>query len=154
MNISGALEKILLTEPSLYEEDSYYFLAFYQAYKDWLIYDSKEIGISGVKALVDTFVSFHGKIPFPSLISDNFEKDQIVPKFWSAVPLGIFKYKMIESGTYHLLDSVKPVPGFLVEGAYWDNGFFYIVKNDDNIIEIKLFIDRETKSIHGYPSSI
>lgn len=135
----------------LYEDESYFFLQDYQKIKKWFIYDSNKIDISTVKALVDKFVSFHGKIPFSTEVSQHFTKDQLVSRYWSTVPLGTFSYKMLSNGFYHLIDSVKDIPGYLVQGAYWDNGFVYMVKDKLEIIEIKLFIDHETKNIHAYP---
>jgi hypothetical protein len=141
MVTNSALEKISLMEASLYEEDSFQFLAFYQSYKNWFVYDSKEIGISSSKALANNFISFHGKIPFPNFVSES-----------SAVPLGVFRYKMLETGACYLIDSAKDMLGYIVEGVYWDNGFVYLVRDKSEIIQIKLFIDEETKAIHGYPS--
>jgi hypothetical protein len=152
MVTNSALEKISLMEASWYEEDSFQFLAFYQSYKNWFVYDSKEIGISSSKALANNFISFHGKIPFPNFVSESFDKDQISAKFWSAVPLGVFRYKMLETGACYLIDSAKDMLGYIVEGVYWDNGFVYLVRDKSEIIQIKLFIDEETKAIHGYPS--
>lgn len=135
----------------LFEEDSYFFLQEYQNIKKWFIYDSKEMDISSVKALVDQFVSFHGKIPFSTDVTQHFSKDQLSSRYWSAVPIGTFSYKMLASGLYYLIDSVKEVPGYLVQGAYWDNGFVYMVKDKTEVLQIKLFIDEETKNIHAYP---
>jgi hypothetical protein len=135
----------------LFEEDSYFFLQEYQNVKKWYIYDSKEIDISVVKALVNQFVSFHAKIPFSSDVTQYFLKDQISSRYWSTVPIGTFAYKMISNGYFYLVDSIKEVPGYLVQGAYWDNGFVYMVKDKTEVLQIKLFIDEETKNIHAYP---
>lgn len=135
----------------LFEEDSYVFLQEYQITKKWFVYDSKELDISTVKALVDQFVSFHGKIPFSTEITQYFSKDQLSSRYWSAVPIGTFAYKMISNGYFYLIDSVKEVPGYFVQGAYWDNGFVYMVKDKTEVLQIKLFIDEETKNIHTYP---
>lgn len=135
----------------LFEEDSYFFLQEYQNVKKWYIYDSKEMDISTIKALVNQFVSFHAKIPFSSDITQHFSKDQISSRYWSTVPIGTFSYKMTSDGFFYLIDSIKEVPGYLVQGAYWDNGFVYMVKDKTEVLQIKLFIDEETKNIHAYP---
>jgi len=135
----------------LFEEDSYVFLQEYQIIKKWFVYDSKELDISTVKALVDQFVSFHGKIPFSTDVTQYFSKDQLSSRYWSAVPIGTFGYKMTSNGYFYLIDSVKEVPGYFVQGAYWDNGFVYMVKDKTEVLQIKLFIDEETKNIHAYP---
>lgn len=147
-------EKILQNKQAgalLYEEDSYFFLQEYQLLKNWHVYDSKQGDISNVKALVNDFASFHGKIPFSTEFIKHFKKDEITQRYWSAIPLGIFCYKMLQNGYFDLLDSVKNEDGYIVHGAYWDNGFFYFVYDKNQIIQAKLFVDTETKKIHAYP---
>jgi hypothetical protein len=53
--------------------------------------------------------------------------------------------------TYSLLNDYKNTPGYIVEGMYWDNGFFYLVRDQDKIIQSKMFIDLETKQRAAYP---
>jgi len=152
--MSSFVEKLLKSSKDvsvLYEDESYFFLQYYQSSKKWFTYDSKAMDISFVKALADRFVSLHGKIPFATEVTQHFAKDQLSSGYWSVIPLGIFRYKMSDNGFYILVDSIKNPLGYLVEGAYWDNGFFYIVKDTENIIQIKLFIDQETKDIYAYP---
>ena len=143
-----------MIEPSMYEEDSYFFLQQYQYIKQWVIYDSKEMDYSFVKALVDQFTSFHGKIPFAKEVTQHFTKDQLVSRYWSAVPLGIFRYKMSSDNKFYLLDSYKENEGYIVEGCYWHNGFVYLVKDKNEIVQLKLFIDQETKQVYGYPDTL
>lgn len=152
--MTGLIEKLPKIQASLYEEESYYFLQQYQFIKKWFVYDSKEMDISFVKALVDQFSSFHGKIPFSQEVSQHFTKDQLSSRYWSAVPLGVFRYKMSAEGTFLFLDSYKKTEGYIIEGAYWDNGFFYSVRNENEFLQLKLFIDQETKEIHAYPDKM
>lgn len=151
--MTSFIEKMQSLDPSLYEDSSYYFLQHYQDVKKWYVYDSKKIDFSVTKALIDTFCSFHGKIPFAKAITQHFDKDELYPRYWSIVPLGIFRYKASSLLNYMLLDSYEKKEGWIVEGAYWDNGFFYLVKDDKSIIQLKLFIDEETKKNHAYPES-
>jgi len=58
---------------------------------------------------------------------------------------------MLSTGLPYLIDSYKDVPGYIVEGVYWVNGFVYLVKDDNSIIQIKLFVDHKTKNIQLYP---
>jgi hypothetical protein len=137
------VDSISKLDPTLYEEDSYGFLAVNQ-FSNWYIYDSDEIGLDTTKALVNNFMAFHGKIYFP-------KNQKIVDSFWSAIPLGIFRYKMLHDGTCDLVNDYRKIPGYIVEGAYWTNGFFYLVRDQDSIIQIKLFLDKDTKEIQLYP---
>lgn len=131
-------------ESTIYEEDSYYFLQYYQFHKNWHLYDSDMLGLKTVLYFIDKFSNFHGKIPFP-------DKKVIDDSYWSSVPLGIFRYKLLSDGTFGLLLKTKKTSGYIVEGAYWDNGFFYLVKDSDDIIQAKLFLDDYTKISRAYP---
>lgn len=138
------IEALSQLEASLYEEESYSFLAA-NCFADWFIYSSDELGLENTKALANNFMSLHGNILFP--------KNELAESFWSPVPLGVFRYKMLENGKPYLVDSFKHVDGYIVEGAYWANGFVYLVRDDNKIIQIKLFIDKKTKEIQLYPTS-
>lgn len=144
-NLVLNVESISVLDATLYEEDSYGFLAVNQ-FANWYVYDSDQLGLPFTKALADKFVAFHGKIYFP-------KHQQILDGFWSAIPLGILRYKMLSDGSPYLVDDYKNIPGYIVEGAYWTNGFVYLVREDKNIIQIKLFIDKETKEIQLYPNA-
>jgi hypothetical protein len=138
------LQNISFIDPTLYEEDSFQFLSFYQFYKDWIVYDSLIHQFKDVYSLTENFANFHGKIPFPENIN-------IQDSYWSLYPLGIFKYKMLDSGLpYHTMFS-NTKPGYIVVGMFWSNGFFYVVKDKEEIIQVKLFIDSQTKENHFYP---
>jgi hypothetical protein len=39
----------------------------------------------------------------------------------------------------------------LVQGAYWSNGFYYLVSHLDFIVEANLFVDLATKEQYNYP---
>jgi hypothetical protein len=145
-DIIYSVEKISELEPTLYEEDSFYFLIEAQM-SDWYVYDSDQIGLITAKTLADKFAAFHGKIYFPSYIQEQHR----VEDYWSATPLGVFRYKLLADGSYYLVKTVKPRSGYIVEGAYWVNGFIYLVRDDKEIFQIKLFMDHHTKQIQLYP---
>jgi hypothetical protein len=141
MNIS--IESLQSLDSSFFEEDSYEFLIFYQSYKEWKVYDSNEISNQVVLSLANNFMNFHGKIPFPEDILNDL--------YWSAVPINAFRYKLLQNLECGLVDPTDSQPGYIVEGVYWTNGFVYVVRDKNNIIQIKLFIDSETYTNYGYP---
>lgn len=141
--MSISIESIQSLESSFYEEDSYQFLIFYQSYKNWKIYDSKEVSYEIVLSLANNFINFHGKIPFP--------EDVLNDLYWTILPLNTFRYKLLKNFQCGLVDPIDPKPGYIVEGVSWTNGFVYLVKDQKNIIQIKLFIDSETHKNYLYP---
>lgn len=133
-------------DSSFYEEESNEFLIFYQLYKDWIIYDSFLCDPEIVLTLTENFINFHGKISFP-------ENIPLKDGYWSTVPLGVFRYRMLSDGTPHIVE-FSSKDGYIVEGMYWTNGFFYRVTDNNKTIQLKLFIDSDTKFLHGYPDLI
>lgn len=138
-----SVESVKNIESSFYEEDSYEFLIFYQSIKDWIIYDSIDLSYETVLSLTNNFINFHGKIPFPEDILQDF--------YWSAVPLGVFRYNMLEDGSCGIVTKDNSIPGLIVEGMYWFNGFYYLVRSTENILQIKLYIDSDTRQMYSYP---
>lgn len=138
-----SIESLQSIDSSFFEEDSYEFLIFYQFYKDWLVYDSKELPHELVVSLANNFMNFHGKIPFP--------EDILNDSYWSAVPLNSFRFKLLNNLICGLADPSDINPGYIVEGSCWANGFVYIVRDDRAILQVKLFIDSDTHSNYGYP---
>ena len=138
-----SIESLQSIDSSFFEEDSYEFLIFYQFYKDWLVYDSKELHHELVVSLANNFMNFHGKIPFP--------EDILNDSYWSAVPLNSFRFKLLNNLICGLADPSDINPGYIVEGSCWANGFVYIVRDDRAILQVKLFIDSDTHSNYGYP---
>lgn len=148
------VDKISSLDATLYEDDSYGFLASIQSdpIVNWYIYDSDQLGVPVVSSLANSFMAFHGKISFPLHLQNNQNYNQYTKDgYWSAVPLGVFRYKMLSDGSPYLVDTVKHVPGYIVEGVYWLNGFVYLVRDDNKIIQLKLFVDHSTKDIQLYP---
>lgn len=147
-DIIYSIEKISELEATLYEEDSHHFLVQAQM-SDWYVYDSDQIGLITAKTLADKFAAFHGNIYFPTYIHEQHKIDSY--GYWSATPLGVFRYKLLSDGSWYLVKTVKPKSGYIVEGIYWVNGFIYLVRDDKEIFQIKLFIDHHTKQIQLYP---
>jgi hypothetical protein len=137
------ITKLSLLNPTVFEEDSFTFLQYYQTVQDWYIYDSHELGLTAVTSLANNFTSFHRTVPFP--------KNPLAKDFWSTIPLGVFRYKMLADGSFYLNETVHKVPGYIVEGIYWSNGFVYVVRDGEKLIQVKLFITKETKEIQLYP---
>lgn len=103
--------------------------------------------------LADLFSMSHGRISHPE--KPDFD-------FWSIAPINVFRYKLTKDFNYDLLyypADFYIVDGYIVEGAYWSNGFIYQVRNEDlnknnylnEVLEINLFIDKKTKTIYDYP---
>lgn len=132
-------------EPTMYEEDSYYFLQHYQNFKNWHVYDSDLLGLHTVQYLAEQFATFYGKIPFPQ------DKIPIEDGFWSTIPLGFFRYKLLADGSFGDAQPYSRSIGYVVEGPYWDNGFYYVVKNQEEIIQVKFFVDSYTYRTRNYP---
>ncbi|NBP57695.1 hypothetical protein EBU71_14400 [bacterium] len=143
---NNLLESLLDNEPSFGAESSFNFLRFYQFYYDWNVYDSNTFGFENVNTLVNTFVSLHGRVNISSKENSNLS-------IYSAQPLGLFKYKMNEQNQWKELGYLNKQIGYLVEGAYWNNGFFYRVLDKNVIIESKLYIDDRTLISYSYPET-
>jgi hypothetical protein len=139
-----SVESLLNLDITLYEEDSYHFLQYYQFAKDWHVYDSDILGLYTATFMTNNFFAFHGVVPF-------LEKTDITDTFWSSLPLGIFRFKLLQDQSCGLVMEQDKTPGYVVSGAYWDNGFAYAVFNKSDIIQVKLFIDDYTKKTRHYP---
>lgn len=137
------VKKLALLEPTMFEEDSFSLLQYYQLSQDWYVYDSHELGLNTVELLANKFTAFHGTVPFP--------KNPLAKDFWSTIPLGVFRYRMLADGSPSLVDTYLDTPGYIVEGIYWGNGFVYVVRDKDQLVQIKLSISKETKEIQLYP---
>jgi hypothetical protein len=135
------LQKTSLLETSYDEEDSSYFLETIQ--KDYSIsYSSKDYSIDTISESINTFILLHATISLPN---------KGYGKFWSAKPIGSFRYILNADGSCGLCSTIKPPSGYLVQGAYWSNGFYYLVSHLDFLIEANLFIDLATKEQYNYP---
>lgn len=135
------LDRITNVESTLDEEDSWWFLSSIQAHQDWNTYSSKKYPLDVIVSTIELYVLSQAKVKIP--IDD-------MGSFWSPNPIGIFKYRMLEDGSWSSLKSITIEPGYNVQGAYWSNGFYYLVSNENFLLEANLFIDNETKEKYKY----
>lgn len=142
---SKALDLFLQGDATLGAESSCNFLSLYQYYYDWNVYDSTVHGSSVVDSLINMFISFHGRVKISSKERSNLS-------IYSPQSLGLFRYKMNAKNSWQDLGYLNKLEGFLVEGAYWNNGLFYRVV-DKSVIQSKLFVDDRTLMSYSYPST-
>lgn len=150
MELINTLDVIKNKESSFDESDSFYFLKDLQLYKNWYIYSSKDYPLISVKDMANYFCYSHGMI---SLDPKSDLTDEETNYFWSSVPLGLFRYKMLPDGSYSSVSFLNKNPGYIVEGVYWLNGFVYQVRNNDFVLEVNLYIDDKTKMRYNYPDT-
>ena len=134
------LQRTSVFESSLDEEDSHYFLSQIQQ-NNWFSYSSKSLPIEEVTAAIESYVLLHASVALPN---------NVVTKLWTPKPLGIFRYVMDSFGDWHEISEFKPFDGYLVQGAYWSNGFYYIVSYKDFLLESNLFVDIQTREQYNY----
>lgn len=140
------LHTIHLQESTLDEEDSFYFLHHYNLNKKLnYIYRYPDIDLNTIYILSSNFAFFYGRIYEKG--TNNF--------FQTNTPLNVFRYLMLEDGSWSNFYTLKKKPGYVVEGMYWSNGMMYQVredkKSDFEIYEIILSIDSLTKTMHNFP---
>jgi hypothetical protein len=123
------------------EQDSYVFLAAMQK-EPWQLYSSKNYPLDVIVELIDNYIRLQASVDLSHMG---------MPKFWSPDPVGSFRYVMDKDESFLPYFSYKPVEGFLVQGSYWSNGFYYLVSNQDFLLEANLFIDLQTKLDYNYP---
>lgn len=148
MELVNTLNFISKKEATFDEEDSFHLLKDLQFYNQWFCYSSKEYPLSYIEELSNTFCLAHGMV---SLSQDPSSIEDPSNYFWSSVPLGVFRYKMLEDGSWDNLTIFSKNKGFVVEGLYWLNGFCYLVRNNNFLLEVNLFIDKHTKIRYSYP---
>jgi predicted restriction endonuclease len=138
-------ETISEVEATISEDSSYYLHTNYEStFPFYTKYDNSKYSIDQILYLATQFSVFHSKVKLGG------ETPQSVT---SRIPIEVFRYKRLEDGSWY---SVKTAPskhkeGDIVEGAFWSNGMFYIIKRNDSIIEAALYIDQYTKDYYKYP---
>jgi predicted restriction endonuclease len=138
-------ETISDVEATISEDSSHYLHTNYEAtFPFYTKYDNSKYTIDQVVYLATQFSIFHSKVKLGG------DTPQSVT---SRIPIEVFRYKRLEDGSWY---SVKTAPskykeGDIVEGAFWSNGMFYIVKKNTSIIEAALYIDQYTKDYYKYP---
>lgn len=138
--MTDIVKRTLALEASMDPEDSHFFLSKLQ-HQSWYRYSSQDMSIDDVVAAIQSYVLFHAAVSFP---------EKLISKFWTPTPIGTFRYVMDSNGHWHELSEFNPYPGYLVQGCYWTNGFYYIVSNGDFLLEANLFVDKQTKEQYNY----
>jgi hypothetical protein len=142
---SNVFKDISSLNASFGAESSYYFLSLYQYHYNWNVYDSDVLGVDIVDKLTTLFTTLHAKVNISS-------QENSLLSMWSADPLGVFRYRMNSSNYWQEIGYLHKIVGYIVEGAYWNNGFFYRVVGKD-VIQIKLYIDDATMIGYSYPEA-
>jgi hypothetical protein len=145
-SIAGLLDSFFEKESTMDAEFSYTFLRMYQFYLNWNVYDSDKIGLGTTHKLSSLFCSLHGKIAVSS------EKKSGLMS-WSGDPLGFFRYRMDSSNNWLEISYLNKFKGYIVEGGYWSNGLVYRVRENDVVLQMKLFVDDFTVSGYYYPET-
>jgi hypothetical protein len=134
------LQKTSILDSSFDEEDSHFFLQLLIK-KNWNCYSSRNIAIEEVTSAIDSFILLHASVDMP---------DKLGIKVWTPKPVGAFRYCMDADLNWHHVLEINPFDGYLVQGAYWSNGFYYIVSYQDFLLEANLYVDDRTKEQYNY----
>jgi hypothetical protein len=135
------LQKTSIIESSYDEEDSHYFLENIQKDQSWYLYSSRDYSIDQITSAIESFITLQATVKL---------KNELFNNFWTPKPIGAFRYKMTNDNSWAEISKLDPNLGFLVQGAYWSNGFYYLVSNDDFLLEANLFVDLFTKEQYNY----
>lgn len=141
-----SLQSLPHFESTLDESDSYYFLAqYFQEKVLHFIYRYPAYSYDDIANLVNNFTFFCSKV-----------KDTQTGKSYSSnIPVGFFRYILLEDMTWAPYYAVRRKPGYVVEGAYWSNGMFYQVREDKDkdfeVYEVTLMIDPLTQKMYSFP---
>jgi hypothetical protein len=145
-NAAYTLHTIHLHDATLDEEDSWLFLQHYNVEKTFnSVYKYPKMNIDSFHALASSFALFYAKV------TDS--KDNVsIP---SNHPINVFRYVMLEDGSWSHYYTVKRKLGYIVEGMYWSNGMVYQVRSDDKydfkLYEMTLNVDMLTKTMYNLP---
>jgi len=130
------------------EESSHNLVSLYRpTFVSHIYYDLEKYSLEQVLHLSTQFSIFSGRV---KIVSQD-DSSTIASK----VPLEVFRYKMLHDGSWYYVDTTPRnyKNGYIVEGALWTNGMFYIVRTEDakETLGATLSIDQYTKDLHGYP---
>lgn len=143
-----APELLHFSEATLCESDSFYVVSHYkESFPSNVEYTVFDYSLEQVLKMSGLFSTFHGRIS----ISKN--STTTVP---STVPIDTLRYKMLQDQSWWYVDTIPSSyrPGYIVEGAIWSNGMYYIVRDENiknNVLDAYLSIDPYTKSLYNYP---
>lgn len=136
-------------DATMQEDESYHFLAEYFRQKFLhYVYRFPALSYEDISILINNFTFFCAKVK--DLKTDA--------KYSSNIPIGVFRYVLLQDMSWAPYYTVRRQPGFVVEGAYWSNGLFYQVREDtkDNfgVFEATLMIDPLTKNVYNFPDDL
>jgi hypothetical protein len=133
------------------EQSSYNFLSMYElSFPYYHHYTKDDYPLDSLVSAINTFSMFHGRV---KILSDETMKHSVV----SALPLDVFRYKMLSDGSWYFVKTTRSrrKEGYIVEGASWSNGMYYVVREEQNssgiFIDAHLYIDQYTKDLYSYP---
>jgi len=141
-----SLHNLHSSEANMDESDSYVFLSqFLLDKKHYYTYKYPELSYEDISSIVSKFCIFCAKV-----------KDSKTENLYlSNVPIHIFRYVLLEDGSWSYYYTPKRKPGYIVEGFCWSNGLLYQVREDKlqnfSTYEVNLMIDGYTKSLHSFP---
>jgi hypothetical protein len=145
--LTFSLQTIHLMDANLEEDESHYFITEYYNQKILhYLYRFPDRSFDDITSLVNNFTYFCAKV------KDNTTK----LKYSSNIPIGVFRYVLLEDLSWSPYYTVRRKPGLIVEGAYWSNGMFYQVredkKEDFDVYEVVLMVDPLTQKMYSFPS--
>lgn len=142
------MHSIHLHDATLDEQNSYGFLTWYALEKTFRhTYKYPDMPLDDIYILSSNFALFYAKIK-------DSKNDFSLP---TNIPIHIFRYMMMEDGSWSNYYTLRRKPGYVVEGMYWSNGMMYQVREDKQydfkVLEIVLSIDSYTKTMHRFPDT-
>lgn len=140
-------ELLALAEATMCESDSFYFIEnYFQSFPLQVEYNSAKYSVDTVIKFSTLFSTFHGKVNLGSSSSSS------IP---SIVPIDVFRYKMLDDGSWYYINTLPTSykPGYIVEGALWSNGMYYLVReeNKSEFLDAVFYVDQYTKALYNYP---
>ena len=141
-----SLHNLHSVDSTLDESDSYVFLNnFLSEKKHYYSYRYPDISYQDISSLSSKFCVFCAKV---SQVNTDVS-------YLSNVPVNIFRYLLLEDGSWSHYYTPRRKSGYIVEGFCWSNGLLYQVRQDSiqpfEVYEVTLLIDGLVKSIHSFP---
>jgi len=141
-----SLHNLHSVDSTLDESDSYVFLNnFLSEKKHYYSYRYPDISYQDISSLSSKYCVFCAKV---SQVNTDVS-------YLSNVPVNIFRYVLLEDGSWSHYYTPRRKSGYIVEGFCWSNGLLYQVRQDSiqpfEVYEVTLVIDGLVKSIHSFP---
>lgn len=143
---SFTLHTLHLHDATIDEEDSYNFLHHFLNTKKYnYYYRYPDLPLETLQFLSSQFCLFYAKI----------QSSKTKDLFQTNFPIRIFRYIMLDDGSWSNYYTTKRKNGYVVEGMHWSNGLVYQVRQDAQsnfeIYEATLSIDSITKTMYNFP---